>query len=51
MKKPIVCCRRGGQSDQERVEIFQHLPPEVVNGPVALIDDDEIEGLDGDAPL
>ena len=41
--------RRGGQPDQEGVEVVQHLPPEVVDGAVALIDDDEIEGLDGDA--
>ena len=42
-------CRRGGQPDQERVEVVQHLAPKVVDGSVALIDDGEIKGLDGDA--
>jgi len=32
----------GGQPDQVGIEIFQHLPPEVVNGAVAFIGDDEI---------
>ena len=40
--------RRGGQADQEGVEVFQHLPPDVVDAPVALIDHDEVERLDGD---
>ena len=40
--------RRGGQPDQEGVEVVEHLPPEVVDGAVALIDDDEVERLDGD---
>ena len=38
---------RGGQADQEGVEVFQHLPPDVVDRAVALIDDDEVERLDG----
>ena len=39
---------RGGQADQEGVEVVQDLPPEVVDRPVALVDDDEIERLDRD---
>ncbi len=42
---------RGGEADEEGVEIFDDLPPEIVDGAVALIDDDEIEGLDGDARI
>jgi hypothetical protein len=40
--------RRGGQADEVGVEIFQHLGPEVVDGAVALVGDDDIESLDGD---
>ena len=40
--------RRGGEADEEGVEIFEHLPPEAVDGAVALVGDDEIERLDGD---
>ena len=32
----------GGQADQVGVEIFQHLPPQVVDRAVALVGDDEI---------
>ena len=39
---------RGGQADEEGVEVFQDLPPQVVDRAVALVDDDEIEGLDRD---
>ena len=39
--------RRGGQADDERVEVLQHLPPHPVNGAVALVDDDHVVGLDG----
>jgi len=38
---------RGGQADEEGIEVFQHLPPEVVDRAVALIGDDEVELLDG----
>ena len=37
---------RGGEADQEGVEVFEHLAPEVVDRAVALVDDDEVEGLD-----
>jgi len=40
--------RRGGESDEEGVEILQHLPPEVVDRAVAFIDDDEVEELGRD---
>ena len=39
---------RGGEADQVGVEVLQHLPPEVVDGAVALVGDDDVEGLDGD---
>ena len=38
---------RGGEADKERIEVFQHLPPEIVDGTVAFVGDDEIERLDG----
>ena len=38
------CC---GQANDKGIEVFQHLPPEVVDGAVALVGDDEVEGLDG----
>ena len=37
--------RRGGQADQEGVEVLDHLPPQVVDGAVALVNDDRIEVL------
>ena len=40
--------RRGGQADQEGIEVFENLPPDVVDAAVAFIDHDEIERLDGD---
>ena len=39
---------RGGESDEGGVEIFQHLRPEVVDGAVAFVGDDDVEGFDGD---
>ena len=39
------CC---GQSNQEAVEVFKHLPPQVVDGAVTLVGDDHVEGLYGD---
>ena len=41
----VGCC---SQADQECIEVVQHLLPQVVDRAVALIDDDEIKGLDGD---
>lgn len=40
--------RRGGEADDGRVEVFQHLAPQTVDGTVAFVGDDEVEGLDGD---
>jgi len=40
--------RGGGEADEEGVEVFDDLAPEVVDGAVAFIDDDEVEVLDGD---
>ncbi len=39
---------RGGKADEVGVEVFQHLAPEVVDGAVAFVGDDDVEGLDGD---
>ena len=38
--------RRRGKADQMGVEVFQHLAPEIVDRPVALVGDDDIEGVD-----
>ena len=45
--KESVCVlvRSRGQANKESVEILQHLPPLVVNGTVALVNDDKIEEL------
>src|ERR1019366_1376473 len=34
-------------ADQKGIEVFQDLAPEVIDGAVALVGDDEVEGLDG----
>ena len=34
---------RGGEAEEEGVEVVEHLLPEVIDGTVALIDDDEVE--------
>ena len=39
--------RRGGQADDESVEILQHLIPHVVDRPMAFIDNDAVEKLRG----
>ncbi len=36
----------GGEADQVGVEVFEDLTPHAVDGPVALVDDDEVEVLD-----
>ena len=41
---------RGGEADQIGVEVLQHLPPEVVDGAVAFVGDDDVEGLDREWP-
>jgi hypothetical protein len=33
------------------IDVFQHLRPEVVDGPVAFVGDDDVEGLDGDGRI
>ena len=40
---------RGGEADQERVEVKQHLAPQFVDGAVAFVHDDEVEELGRDA--
>ena len=39
---------RGGEADEMGIEVFQHLRPEVVDGPVAFVGDDDVEGFNGD---
>ena len=41
----VIGC--GGQADQVGVEVVQHLPPQVVDGAVTLIDEDEVKELYG----
>ncbi|OQB89789.1 MAG: hypothetical protein BWX84_02255 [Verrucomicrobia bacterium ADurb.Bin118] len=38
---------RGGEADEEAVEVFEHLPPEIVDRAVTFIGDDEVERFDG----
>ncbi len=40
-----VLGRRGREADQVGVEVLQHLAPERVDGPVALVDEDDVEEL------
>src|SRR5260370_107034 len=40
---------RGGKSDQEGIEVLEHLAPDVVDRPVTLVDEYHVEGLDGEA--
>jgi len=40
--------RRSREADQKRIEVIEHLLPEIVDRPVAFIDDDEVEELDRD---
>ena len=39
---------RGGEADEVGIEVFQHLRPEVVDGPVAFVGDDDVEGFNRD---
>ena len=39
---------RGGEADEERIEVKHHLAPQFVNGAVALVHDDEVEKLGRD---
>ena len=39
---------RGCEANDRGVKIVQHLPPQIVDGAMTLIRDDEIEALDGD---
>jgi hypothetical protein len=43
--------RSCGETDERGVEVLQHLAPEVVDGAVALVGNDEVEGLDGDSGI
>jgi len=38
----------GSEANEEGIEVFEHLTPEVVDGAVAFVDDDDIELFDGD---
>ena len=51
-KNPTVARARGRREpDDVGVEVLQHLPPHVVDRPVALVDDDEVERLRGMSAL
>jgi hypothetical protein len=39
---------RGGQADQVRVKVLQHLAPQVVDAAVGLVGDHNVKALDGD---
>lgn len=38
----------GGEANEEGIKVFEHLAPEVVDGAVAFVNDDDIELFDGD---
>ena len=40
--------RCGGETDEEGIEVFEHLSPEAVNGAVTFVRNDEVEGLNRD---
>ena len=44
-KRKGAFVRRGCQTDDECIEILQHLIPDIVNGPVALVDYDAVKKL------
>ena len=43
--------RRGSKPDQEGIEIFKHLPPEIVDRPMAFVGDNGVERLDWDGRI
>lgn len=43
--------RGRGEADEVGVEVFEDLAPEPVNGAVALVGDDEVEGFEGDGGI
>jgi hypothetical protein len=48
LEEAVGVFRRGGrQADQEGVEVLQHLPPQRVDGAVALVHEDDVEVLQG----
>jgi hypothetical protein len=47
-KSERLSARRRGQTDEEAVEVFERLPPQVVDRAVAFVGDDEVEGLNRD---
>ncbi len=42
-----LLARGGGEADEEGVEVLEHLTPNAIDRTVALVDDDHVEGLDG----
>ena len=36
---------RGGQADEVGIDVFQHLCPERVDGPMAFVGNDDVEGF------
>jgi hypothetical protein len=43
--------RGGGEADQKGIEVFEDLTPEVVDGAVALVHDNDVEELDGNGGI
>jgi len=41
--------RRGSEADDAGVKVFQHLPPQVIDGAVAFVGDDEVKHFNGRA--
>ncbi len=41
-----LLARRGGEADEEGVEVLEHLAPHAIDGAVAFVDDDHVERLD-----
>ena len=43
-----LLARRGGETDEKGVEVFEHLAPQIVDGAMAFVGDDEVECFDRD---
>ncbi len=38
--------RRGSETNQKGIEVFEHLPPKAIDGTVAFVGDDKIKGFE-----
>jgi hypothetical protein len=43
--------RRSGETDEKGVEVFEHLPPEPVDGAMAFVGDNEVKHFDGNGGI